>query len=308
MIPSPAQDEKENPESTRWTTDPRPFSIAQIRALGQKANHRTEGNWLARRWARPTAVFGTWLVLRLGLSAHTVTALAAFAWLGEGVCLSFGSIGWFTAAISLGYLGFWLDHVDGQVARVTRTSSVDGIFLDFWTHTAHALVRAFGLGWGLHEATGQPAALFAGMVAAFGWTMIAHANDAMYKALFAELKALRDRGVAVRMRPDPTEVRSTAISRPIALRRKASRMLAKGQEPHVVLIVLTIICGILWLDRTNGERAWAIALGFWAVASPLVAVARLSRFVRSGVVSERFQDWFETELSQPLGEDASNRI
>ena len=44
----------------------------------QKDRHREIGNWLARRVARPSAVYGTWLAVRLGLSAHQVT-LAALA-------------------------------------------------------------------------------------------------------------------------------------------------------------------------------------------------------------------------------------
>ncbi len=51
-------------------------TIAELRARVQKDRHREIGNWLARRVARPTAVYGTWLAIRLGLTAHQVTAAA----------------------------------------------------------------------------------------------------------------------------------------------------------------------------------------------------------------------------------------
>ena len=41
------------------------------------------GNWLARRVARPTAVYGCWLAIRLGLTAHQVT-LAALCVVARG--------------------------------------------------------------------------------------------------------------------------------------------------------------------------------------------------------------------------------
>src|SRR5947208_486984 len=53
-------------------------TLAELRLTAQKGRHREIGNWLARRVARPSAIYGTWLVVRLGLSAHQVT-LAALA-------------------------------------------------------------------------------------------------------------------------------------------------------------------------------------------------------------------------------------
>ena len=57
-------------------------TLAELRARVQKDRHREIGNWLARRVARPTAVYGSWLAIRLGLSAHQVTLLALLSSLG----------------------------------------------------------------------------------------------------------------------------------------------------------------------------------------------------------------------------------
>ena len=53
--------------------EPAPMShghptLADLRATVQKQRHREIGNWLARRVARPTAVYGSWVAVRLGLS------------------------------------------------------------------------------------------------------------------------------------------------------------------------------------------------------------------------------------------------
>ena len=52
-------------------------TLAALRATVQKERYREIGNWLARRIARPTAIYGTWLAIRLGLSAHQVTLAGA---------------------------------------------------------------------------------------------------------------------------------------------------------------------------------------------------------------------------------------
>ena len=99
-----------------------------------------------------------WLAIRLGLSAHQVTAAA---WLlvaggrggdrhgGRGRCSSSG--------VALAHLAFWLDHVDGQVARWRGTASLDGVYLDYLMH--HAANLATGLRAGIRPGRplGRPA-------------------------------------------------------------------------------------------------------------------------------------------------------
>ena len=51
-------------------------TLAELRMRAQKRKHREIGNFLARRYARPTAIYGTWLAVRLGLSAHQITLAA----------------------------------------------------------------------------------------------------------------------------------------------------------------------------------------------------------------------------------------
>ncbi len=276
------------------------MTLDEIRRRGQKPRYRQYGNWLARRWARPTAVYGTWIALRLGIPADTVTAAAGIAWIGEAIALAMGTPSAFMAGVGLGYLGFWLDHVDGQVARVRRTDRVEGIFLDFWMHTAHACVRGFGLGWGLFAATQKPTAILAGMSAAFGWVMISHSNDAAYKAVFARLKKVREQGLSIRVRPISLDGGLDENSHIGSLRNLASWTLVKLQEPHSVLLAITPLGILLSFDQDVGIAAWWAAIVFWAVTAPLVAIVRLIRKVRGNAISEMFADWFEVpEDSDP---------
>src|SRR6185437_10329954 len=97
-------------------------TLAQLRARVQKDRHREIGNWLARRVARPSAVYGTWLAVRLGLSADQVTLAALAANLAAAVAIGSGTRAGFIMGVALAHLGYWLDHVDGQVARWRGTA------------------------------------------------------------------------------------------------------------------------------------------------------------------------------------------
>src|SRR4029077_5857736 len=98
-------------------TDRSAPTLAELRVRVQKARHREIGNWLARRVARPTAIYGTWLAIRLGLSAHAVTLLALASSGAAALAIMAGSQAGFVTGVALAHLAFWLDHVDGQVAR-----------------------------------------------------------------------------------------------------------------------------------------------------------------------------------------------
>lgn len=266
-------------------------SISEIRERAQKPQWRTDGNWLARLWARPAAVYGTWVALRLQLSANFITSLAAVAWLFEAICIGSGRVIWFEIGVLFGFIGFWLDHVDGQVARMTNSESVSGIFLDFWMHTAHGLVRAFALGFGLYKTTGNDLFLLYGMATAFGWAMLSHSNDARYKAFLAQLnkadKPFAAQKPKLQSRPDIT------CNRPSwPLRRLLTWPLVKAQEPHIVLLLETAVGIGFLINQATGLILWRYFLLFWAFTSPMLAVARVSRLVISRQIDREFDSWF----------------
>ncbi|MBI1322867.1 hypothetical protein GC170_06750 [bacterium] len=281
-------------------------SLAEIRRNGQKPRYREEGNWLARHWARPAAVYGTWLAIRLGIPPHAITVAAGISWLLEAVFLAMGDARAMIAAVAFGYLGFWLDHVDGQVARVTGSQSLEGIFLDFWIHTAHACMRGLGIGWGLYVATNQALAILPGLGAAFGWVMISNANDASYKAIFAELKKLRENGAIVRLRPAANHDDRVGIDRRNGLRGMISWALVKWQEPHSVLILMSIAAVVRITKPEAGLPIWFALVLFWGIFAPVVAVVRLFRTIRSNKISSQFEDAFSVQRSMESGDQAAN--
>ena len=265
-------------------------TLDMLRSQVHKERHREIGNWLARKVARPSAVYGTWLSIRLGLSANQVTLIALIAGLAGALAIGLGTRSGFIAGVLLSHLAFWLDHVDGQVARWRGTSTLDGVYLDYLLHHALNLALGFALGYGLTARGGDSRWAIAGFAIAAGWLGLSLHNDCRYKAFFQRLKR---------------ETRSYRIDagsggRPcpaLPWPRHGIGMLTwpayKICEPHVVLIGLSGLAIIAAVSPMLWVRTWQLSAIFMAVMSPMLAVAQASRAVKRGAVEAEFRAWFQ---------------
>jgi hypothetical protein len=267
-------------------------TMAELRAKVHKARHREIGNWLARKVGRPSAVYGTWAAVRLGLSAHQITLAATLAGLGGAASIASGDRSGFAVGVLLAHVAFWLDHVDGQVARWRGTAGLDGVYLDYLMHHASTLFLGFGLGFGLASRTGDPRWAAAGFAIACGWTFLSIQNDCRYKAFFQRLKAAsgsyRVEGGAGG-RPSP----------PAPWPRRGRGMLTwpafKACEPHVVLIALTMLAGLALISPDAWLASWRWSVRGMAVLAPTLAVARIARAVAGSAVEREFTRWFRPD-------------
>lgn len=263
--------------------------LDELRARAHKGRHREIGNWLARRVARPSAIYGTWLAVRLGLSAHQVTAAAFTASMLSAIALGLGTREAFVAGVILAHLAFWLDHVDGQVARWRGTASLDGVYLDYLMHHAAGLATGFALGYGLAARSGDPRWSIAGLAIGAGWTLLNLHNDCRYKAFFQRLKAATGRfrvDGGSGGRPQP----------PAPWPRRFPGILTwpayKACEPHVVLLGLTALAVLAIAAPRIWLMSWQIGVLTMAALAPLLALARIARSARRGAAESEFARWF----------------
>lgn len=271
-------------------------TLDQLRAAVHKGRHREIGNVLARRWARPTAVYGTWLAVRLGLSAHAVTLLALAASLAGAGAIATGTRPGFIGGVSLSFLAFWLDRVDGQVARWRGTAGLDGVYLDYLMHFAANLALGFGLGFGLAIRTGDVAWSAAGFAIAGGWTLLALHNDCRYKAMFQKLKrttgAFRvEGGSGGRPSPPPVWPR-----RGLAM---VSWPLYKATEAHVVLMGLGLLAFVAVVSPAAWIVLWKAGVVGQAALAPTLAALRIAKAVRGRATEAEFAAWFRPEVDRP---------
>ena len=265
-------------------------TLDELRARVHKDRHREIGNVLARRVGRPSAVYGTWLAVRLGLSAHQVTSAALVASLAGALAIGNGTRAGFIAGVALAHLAFWLDHVDGQVARWNRTASLDGVYFDYVMHHAANLALGFALGYGLAARTGKLAWAAAGFQVAFGWAALSLHNDCRYKAFFQRLKR-ENRSFRV------DGGSGGAPAPPASWPGRGVMMLTwpayKACEPHVVLLGLTGLSAVAAVAPELWLILWRWGVVLMAVVAPVLGFARAARSVRRQAAESEFARWFQ---------------
>jgi hypothetical protein len=271
-------------------------SLAELRARVHKGRHREIGNWLARRVARPTAVYGTWLAVRCGLTANQVTLAAVVISGASAVLIGSGTRGAFVAGVLLAFVAFWLDRVDGQVARWRGTASLDGVYLDYMMHHAANLALGFGLGHGLAVRSRDPCWSVAGFAIAAGWAALALHNDCRYKAMFQRLKIATatyrvDGGRGGRPAPPAPWPRRGVP----ALTWPAYKMC----EPHVVLLALAVLAALAVVAPENWVIVWKWGVIAMACLAPTLAAARVGRAIVRQSVEADFRRWFDPWTPPP---------
>lgn len=273
-------------------------TLDQLRERVHKGRHQEIGNWLARRWARPAAVYGTWLAVRLGVSAHQVTLAALLTALGGSLAIGTGTRAGFVAGVALLYLSFWLDRVDGQVARWRGTAGLDGVYLDYLMHHASNLALGFALGYGLSARTGDARWSLAGFAVAAGWVGLSLHNDCRYKAFFQRLKRETrtyrvDGGSGGRPAPPaPWPRRGLGV---------LSWPASKACEPHVVLVCLTALAVLALVAPAAWLALWRGGVLLMAVLAPGLALARATKAGVRGHVEAEFGRWFRPDEETAAG-------
>jgi hypothetical protein len=233
----------------------------------------------------------------MGLSAHQVTLAALAASLSGAVAIGTGSRWGFAFGVVLAHLGFWLDHVDGQVARWNKAASLDGVYHDYLMHHLINLSLGFALGYGLAVRTGHPAWAVAGYAIAAGWCLLGLHNDCRYKAFFQRLKS-----TSATYRVEGGSGGKPAPPAPWP-RRGLGRLTwpaYKSCEPHLVLIGLTALAALGLLSEPLWLACWRIGALGMAFLAPAIGVARVARSILSGSTEREFERWFRP--ADPAGE------
>ena len=113
-------------------------SISQLRTICQKpkVSDREDIGMsyqdLKAKLELGVSIYFTWVFIRFGISANSVTYLSGIAAIIGGIFLSFENI-WF-ALIGIIFLEIYnlLDYCDGEISRYHKKGSIQGWFLDWY--------------------------------------------------------------------------------------------------------------------------------------------------------------------------------
>lgn len=271
--------------------------LAELARRCHKPDHQRIGNWMARRISRPLALRITLLVAPLGVTANMATLAAWACGLAAALVFAGGTpADWLIAALLL-QAWYLLDHVDGQLARLRGTASLDGVQLDYLMHHTVNLLVPLGVGYGLAARLVQPGWLLAGTAWGVGLLLLGLQDDTRYKAFILRLKRLRGQlmvegGGGYKPLPQPPIPR-----RPLRLARWLAH---KACETHVMMNVLSLLAAVAWMSGEGGLLAQRVYLAAMAGLAPLMALWCLARSQRAGAVEAEFTRWFYVPAGHTL--------
>jgi phosphatidylglycerophosphate synthase len=265
--------------------------LPELASLCQKPGHPLRGNWMARKVARPMALYLTRIVLPWGISANVVTAVAALTGLAAAAAFAYGPTYGLIAGAALLQLWYLLDHVDGQIARFRGTASVAGTYVDYLMHYVVHGACPFGLGWGLFAATGEAAWLLAGAAWSAGIVLLGLRHDCLYKAFFRRLR--HTQGVhAVRGMADGGAQPAARVPSLREPARLASYAMQKACEMHVIMNAVSVFALVVLVRPATGMTLVMLTTAVMAGLAPLVALMRIVRAVSQGQPDREFTAWF----------------
>lgn len=273
------------------------LSLEELERRCQKPEHRRIGNWMARRISRPAALRITRVVAPWGVSANVATVVAWACAAAASATFGWGTIaGWWIGAALL-QLWYLLDHVDGQLARLHGTASLDGVQLDYLMHHTINLLVPLGIGWGLFARTAEPIWCLAAVAWGLSLLVLGLHHDARYKAFVQRLKILDGTllvvgGGGFRSSPQPPM--------PLQFRRLAGWSVRKACEGHVVMNSLTALALAMWLF---GDQRMLLVRGYLTLAGALaggLAAWTLWQSQRQQACEQEFAAWFRVPPGHEL--------
>ncbi len=264
-------------------------SIAALRAVCQKPDYKTVGNWMARHITRDMALYVTWLVLHTRLRADSIALVSLVCGLASAVLIAIPSASAFFAGALLLQLWYLLDHVDGQVARYYKEADLTGTFLDYMIHFLVHSAAGFGLGMRMFYATGAGGWVWIGFLCALAMGGISQFNDCKYKAFYQRLAQWGGKTVCLGTR-QVAGASPCAHSQTFKIRllKKGYTVLYKCTEIHVVMNVLGLSAALTLF----GWPADRIFIWVYVALVPLVLLVRIFFTVRTHRIDDDFQKQF----------------
>lgn len=264
-------------------------SFRELNQLCQKPDYKTKGNWYVRAVLREAALPATWLLLHTPVTANQVTLISLLAaLLGMFFLAVPGEAAFLTGALLLQFW-YYLDHVDGQIARYRKTASLTGRFLDFLTHHIVHATLFFALGFYCYGVTASAAFIVWGFFSALAILAFNSIHDLKYKTFFEKLQ---QNGGVIRKQRDAFRKASKGTA-PLA--KRFFSFAHKCCEIHVMMNILTLGALIQLVFSTIDPRFFL----FWVygLVAPGIAVAKIAYILKVRKIDVDYQAVIDEKIS-----------
>lgn len=241
--------------------------VCQQKRLNKKGKMVWAGYWFNVIFSRYISIYLTWIFVKLGFSANTVSGIMILTGL-TGIALLLPHILWLTI------LGFILvvffevlDCCDGEVARWKKESSIKGFYLDGISHVFfNHLSRAFCA---LHLFVWKQEPIF--LIFAFAIYAASISTHAVGKCYL---------WVTIENKNKNTKPINTVI-------RITSRLIGKVNDPIGIASVNFIMLLLTYGGYEKFTMAWLWILLTWSILDTILSVFRNYYFDLSNVKHEK---------------------
>lgn len=265
------------------------MTLEQLEAQCQKLDHRRLGNWMARHVARPMALRVTQVLAPWGFRANVATACAMLSAVAASAAFAIGTRWAFVAGAALLQLWYLLDHVDGQLARLRRTESLDGVALDYLMHHGVHFLLPLAISHGLFVATTESLWLWLGVAWSGSLLFLGIVHDVRYKAFVQRWKRVYGELILTGGGGGRPALSAAA---PAKWRRLPGFLAAKACEMHVVM---NLLVATALVQLVSGDSTLLLARGVSALLATCalaVAGAKLRRLLVQQEAELEFMRWF----------------
>lgn len=267
-------------------------SLKELNKICQKPHYKEKGNWMVRHFLRDAALPMTWLLLHTSVTAHQVTLISLIIGLIGACVFMIKATGAFLIACLLLQFWYYLDHVDGQIARYRKTVSLTGRFFDFITHHIIHGAIIFPLGFYASRITSNSFFAIWGFFASLAMMSFNLIYDTQYKTFFEKFQDM-DKIETVK---HPTSAGASQNHSKTSLSKKVFSFLHKSCEIHVMMNVLTLAAFLQWLLKTPDLRI--LLFLYYGIAAPAIAIIKTTYWIRSNRVDEEFSQDFRVTVKE----------
>lgn len=162
-------------------------SISELRKICQSIDKDKLNLSPYTKLARKISIYITWVLLKTNITANQTTYLGMFICFVGCWFLFLGNPKNIFIGMVIVWIWYIFDHVDGEIARYRKMSSMSGIYLDYLSHYILHPSILFSLTMGLYHHQKNELLLLVGVMSAFSIMMIDLNVDLVNKAVFKKI-------------------------------------------------------------------------------------------------------------------------
>jgi len=261
-------------------------SLKELNKIVQKPRYKEVGNWMVRHILRDAALPVTALLIRTPVTANQVTLVSLVIGFIGVLFLSIPASSGFLIGVLLLQLWYYLDHVDGQLARYHKTASLSGRYFDFMTHHIIHIPIFFCLGLYCYFRTGNFLLVFWGFIATLAMTMFNVSQDVKFKTFYERLISLSQVRVLKKTESETPESATPTKDDSV---RKVFSFLHKSCEIHVLMNILTLAA---FLEVFLAFRLRGILFFYYSITALFIACVKISYLILNKEIDTEFNATF----------------